>query len=108
MHPGKCLGKYQPISWFVRREHIRSIYRHSEFPDSLAYFIYKPTVNGSRVSAFTLETGKTVDNQVRKVSFLDNTDQGRATILKVQNGKIIIDVEEKPILILFKEPERGK
>jgi hypothetical protein len=103
------LGKYQP-DLLVREEGDTWIYRyrHSEFPDSLAYFIYKPTVDGSRVSAFTLEIGKTMNSQVRKVSFLDNTDQGAVEIMKVLNGEIIIDVQEKPVLILYKEPAAGK
>ena len=47
------LGKYLPDRvvreqgdiWIYR-------YRHSEFPDSLAYFIYKPTTNGSQGELF--------------------------------------------------------
>jgi hypothetical protein len=103
------LGKYRP-DLVVREEGDTWIYRyrHSEFPDSLAYFIYKPTADGSRVSAFTLETGKTMNSQVRKVSFLDNTDQGSVEIMKVLNGNIKIDVLEKPVLILYKEPAAGK
>ena len=62
----------------------------------------------ARVSSFTLETGKTVDDQVRKVSFLDNTDQGTDELLKVRDGKITIDVQEKPVLIIFKEPDVEK
>ena len=57
-------------------------YRHKEFPDSLAYFIYKPTVNGSRVAPLRLKLGKSMDNKVRKVSFLDDSDQGAVEILQ--------------------------
>jgi hypothetical protein len=103
------LGKYRPER-VIREEGGIWIYqyRHTVYPDSLAYFIYKPTVNGSHVSSFTLRTGKTISNQVRKVSFLDNTDQGKEEIIPVNNGEIKMDVLEKPTLILYKEPGVGK
>jgi len=65
--------------------------------------VYKPTVNGSRVNSFNLETGKTIENKVRKISFLDNSDQGKEENLPVMDGKIMVDVLEKPILVLYKE-----
>ena len=103
------LGKYLPdkvISekgdvWIYR-------YRHSVHSDSVAYFIYKPTVNGSRLNAFTLETGNGDGNQALKISFLDDNDLGKEEILPVIGGKIQTEVNEKPIIILYKEGKPGK
>jgi hypothetical protein len=103
------LGKFQADS-VIREEGDVWIYRyrHKEFPDSLAYFIYKPSANGSRINAFTLEIGNTVNNQVGKVTFSENSARDSTEIMKVQNGKIQVDVEEKPSLILFKQPHAEK
>src|SRR5664279_885908 len=103
------LGKYRPDR-VVREDGDVWIYqyRHSEFPDSLAYFIYKPTVDGSQVNSFTLKTPKIPGNQVEEISFLDHNDQGASEILKVNDGKITINVLEKPKILLFKEPGGGK
>jgi hypothetical protein len=103
------LGKYRPDQvvrengdvWIYR-------YRHTEHPDSLAYFIYKPTVSGGNLASFIFETGKTAGNQVQKISFLDDTDRGKEEILPVRDGKIRVDVLEKPIIILYQEPRAGK
>jgi hypothetical protein len=78
-------------------------YRHQDHPDSLAYFIYKPTVNGSRLASFTLEMGNTFGNRVRKISFLDDEMQGREEWLPVTGGKITTEVQEKPILIMYRD-----
>jgi hypothetical protein len=103
------LGKYKPdriISekgdvWIYR-------YRHSEHPDSLAYFIYQPTVKGRRTVSFSLETGNAAVNRALKISFLDDSEQGREEILQVGDRKIKAEVGEKPILILYQELQTGK
>jgi hypothetical protein len=103
------LGKYRPDKiiqenggvWIYR-------YRHEVYRDSLAYFIYKSTVNGSRVVSFKLETGKTMDNQVRLIRFLDNAERGKEEILPVNDGKVLIDVQEKPVMVLYKDPGAEK
>jgi hypothetical protein len=102
------LGKYQADS-IVREEGDVWIYRyrHKEFADSLACFIYKPTANGSRINAFRMEIGNTI-NQVAKVSFSDSSDQGTMEVVKVTDGKISIDIQEKPTLILYKQPNTEK
>jgi hypothetical protein len=99
------LGKYRPDKiikesgdiWIYR-------YRHTEQPDSVAYFIYKPTVNGSRVVSFTLETGAKDENVASKISFLEDSEMGKKELLKVKDGKIKLTIEEKPILLMCKEP----
>jgi hypothetical protein len=103
------LGKFRPDSliretgdvWVYR-------YRNTEYPDSLAYFVYKPTVNGSRVDSWPLETGQTTGNTAQKISFLDKSDMGHDETVPVANGKIRLAVEERPVLILCKELRTDK
>ena len=102
------LGKYRPDKvvrengnvWVYR-------YRHAQEPDSVAYLIYKPTVNGSRPVSYSLVTGKTAGNKVLKISFLDDSDQGTEEMIPVTNGKIEVPAEEKPILVICKELPAG-
>jgi len=103
------LGNYMPdkvISetgnvWIYR-------YRHSQDPDSVAYFLYKPSVNGSRSPSYLLDIGKATGNEVHKISFLDNSETGEEENIPVSKGKIKLDIEERPVLILCKELPSGK
>ncbi len=103
------LGNYRPDSliretgdvWVYR-------YRNIDYPDSLAYFIYKPTANGSRIDSWNLECGGVDGKIIRKISFLDQSQQGKEETIPLVNGKIKISVEETPQLILFKDPESNK
>jgi hypothetical protein len=103
------LGKYIPDqiisekgdAWIYR-------YRHLEHPDSLAYFVFKPTIKGSSLATIALAGGNTVGNQALKVSFLDDSDQGKEEILPVVAGKIQSAVSQKPILIFCKADQHGK
>jgi hypothetical protein len=98
------LGKYRPDKiikengnvWIYR-------YRHTEHPDSVAYFIYKPTVNGSRVVSFTLETGVKEGNMATKISFLDDSEIGKIERVSISEGRVELNIEEKPFLLLCKE-----
>jgi hypothetical protein len=98
------LGKYRPER-IIQESGDVWIYKyvHTEIPDSVAYFVYKPTVNGGRINSFTLETGKINLSTVLKMGFTDDTDQGKEEILPVTRDKIVIAVEEKPVLIFCKE-----
>ena len=103
------LGNYRPDQvifetgdvWIYR-------YRHINQSDSVAYFVYKPTVNGTRLPSYPLVIGNTMNNQVQKISFLDDSEFGREEMIPVLGGKIMIPVEEKPALYLCKEPSSGK
>ncbi len=103
------LGNYLPDSliqengdvWVYR-------YRNIKYPDSLAFFIYKPTANGSRIDSWNLEFGGAAGKTIRKISFLDQSQQGMEETIPLVNGKINISVEETPQLILFKDPESNK
>ena len=98
------LGKYRPEK-IIQESGDVWIYKyvHTEIPDSVAYFMYKPTVNGSRITSFTLETGNMNLTTVLKMGFTDDTDQGKEEILPVTRGKIVLPVEEKPVFIFCKE-----
>jgi hypothetical protein len=104
-----CLGRYLPDQ-IIREEGDVWIYRyrHIDHPDSVAYFIYKPTVNGGRVRDFSLETGMVSGNQVQKISFTDDSETGKRESIPVNAGKIRFTVQEQPVLILFREPSSVK
>jgi hypothetical protein len=99
------LGKYRPDKiirengdvWVYR-------YRHTEQPDSVAYFIYKPTVNGSKKVSFTLETAAADGNAASEIRFLDDSELGKTEKVQAQGGKIHLNVEEEPLLLLSREP----
>jgi hypothetical protein len=103
------LGKYIPdkvISeigdvWIYR-------YRHSQEPDSVAYFLYKPSVIGNHPSSYSLDVGKTVGKMVQKIGFLDNSELGRVENVPISKEKIQFNIDERPILILCKELPPGK
>lgn len=98
------LGKYRPDKiiqetgnvWIYR-------YRHTDWPDSVAYFIYKPTVNGSREEAYSFGLDNLTGNRLLKISFQDDSDRGKEEQITIKDEKIRVTVEEKPILLLFKE-----
>jgi len=103
------LGKYIPDKvvsengdiWIYR-------YRHSQEPDSVAYFLYKPSVIGTQPSSYSLDIGQAAGNNVHKISFLDNSELGMVENIQISKGKIQFDIEERPILILCKELPSGK
>jgi hypothetical protein len=83
-------------------------YRQIQNPDSVAYFIYKPTVNGGKPVTYSLATGKTAGNTVLTVRFRDDTDQGKEETIQPGNGKVLLSIEEKPMLVFYKENHTGK
>ena len=97
------IGKYRPDKiiretgdvWIYR-------YRHSEHPDSVAYFIYKPTVSGSRIESFGIEAGD-IGSTACKIRFTDDSEFGSEERIPVSDKKLKITVEEKPFLLLCKE-----
>lgn len=103
------IGKFRPdkiISesgdvWIYR-------YRQIEDPDSVAYFIYKPTVNGSSVLSYELQTETKEGKYADQINFLDDSEFGKSEKIKISHGKIQLVVKELPILILCKEPAGDK
>jgi hypothetical protein len=76
-------------------------YRHAQTPDSVAYFVYAPTHNGSRTSAFGLTVGDTGD--AVEVDFAPDSADGVAIGRKVTRGVVTVEAEERPKLIFVKE-----
>jgi hypothetical protein len=97
------LGKYLPDKVIQEKDDVWIYrYRHSEIPDSIAYFIYKPTVNGSQVADYTLNIGNMSGNRIRKIGLSDDSVVSDEFIT-VTNGKLKITVREKPEIYFGKE-----
>jgi hypothetical protein len=81
-------------------------YRHRQFPDSVAYFVYTPTVTGTKVPQYALSLGNIADQPLRVIHFTDDAEHGSESSLNAVQGRVVIPVEEKPVLLLCRE--RGK
>jgi len=98
------LGKYRPDKIISEKGHVWVYrYRHIDNPDSVACFIYQPTVAGNHPLPYMLETGKTVGNRAVKISFGDDSEIGKEETGTVTNEKLGLFADEKPILVLYKE-----
>ena len=75
---------------------------HSASPDSVAYFIYCPTYNGTRVDNYELNIGKKA-GLATEISLQENSEAGNRTEMKISNGIIRVNVTEAPRFILVKE-----
>jgi hypothetical protein len=78
-------------------------YRNERSPDSVAYFVYSPTHNGSHVPAFGLKVGALAGGEAAEIDFTANSSEGILKIRKVVDGVVTIAVDEKPKLIMVKE-----
>jgi hypothetical protein len=78
-------------------------YRHRLFHDSVAYFVYSPTVIGAKIRQYALSVGNITDDIAREIIFKDDSEQGSESRLTATGSRVIIPVEEKPLLILCRE-----
>ncbi|MDR3712211.1 MAG: hypothetical protein P4L51_05305 [Puia sp.] len=79
-------------------------YRHASSPDSVAYFIYCPTRRGVHISQYPLTVGsRTTGGSAEVISFPDDSLTGRQTTRPITDGKVLVDVEEKPKLVMIVE-----
>lgn len=92
--PDRIISEKGPV-WIYK-------YRNALKPDSIAYFIYEPTHNGSRETAFSLSLGK-VAGGAAEIGFTADSPEGVLTPRKIENGAVTLLVEEKPKLIFVKE-----
>ena len=98
------LGNYIPDSVISEKGNVWIYkYRHQQVRDSVAYFVYAPTVNGTKIGQYSLYLGKVSGNTVREIDFKDDSDQGNENLLKVKQGTVIIPIDEKPRLVLCSE-----
>jgi hypothetical protein len=78
-------------------------YRNQSSPDSVAYFVYSPTRNGTKVDNYKLNVGKTANQDAQEIYFADDSEFGNATDKKISDNSVIINVEERPRLVMVKE-----
>jgi hypothetical protein len=78
-------------------------YRNKLSPDSVAYFVYCPTHNGTKVDGYQLKVGHTANDEAQEISFADNLVNGNMSIKKVVNGIVALGIEEKPKIIIVKQ-----
>jgi hypothetical protein len=103
------LGKYRPLQ-VVQESDNGWIYKyvHSEKPDSVAYFIYKPTVHGTHSSGVVLKINPTYGDRVKKLEFQPDNDSGSSELIPVVDGHVLLNVGEKPLLIFCRESAATK
>ncbi len=77
-------------------------YRSKSLPDSVAYFIYCPTYNGSKLDNYELKVGMKASN-ASEVSMLENSETGNRIDKTINKGVVMINVTEVPKIIIVKE-----
>jgi len=77
-------------------------YRNKVSPDSVAYFVYCPTKNGTKVNGYALQVGGNA-GEAHEIYFADDSPLGNTSTKKTVNGAVTVDVEERPKLIILKE-----
>jgi hypothetical protein len=79
-------------------------YRNVTSPDSVAYFVYCPTRNGTRVSQYPLKIeGPPNSGNAVEIDFSDNSLTGRQITRAITNGTVLIDAGERPKLVMIVE-----
>jgi hypothetical protein len=78
-------------------------YRNRLAHDSVAYFVYCPTRNGTKVHNYQLSVGEAQGGHATQVFFTDQSSWGEQVNRAVTQGAVTVDVEERPQLILLKE-----
>jgi hypothetical protein len=74
-------------------------YRNQEDPDSVAYFVYAPTVNGTKIPQYALALGNAAGRPVRIVHFTEGSERGSEDTLYPAQGKVVLGVGEMPVLV---------
>ena len=86
----------QGAAWIYR-------YRNIHSPDSVAYFIYAPTHNGTKLDAYPLQVGPGASGMAKQAYFPNDNSTGLETDLPIANGIIRLTVEEKPRIVKLRE-----
>ena len=101
------LGNYSADSIVTEKGNVWIYkYRNRISPDSVAYFIYCPTRNGTKVDAYPLKVKNIVGDAAEEIYFEDDSISGKSMIKKAVNGVVNIQVEERPKLLIAKEENR--
>ena len=77
-------------------------YRHQTQRDSVALFVYAPTHNGSKYPKYGLNIGNSSGKPL-VVSLDDKSKTGKMASVQTANGKLFLDVDEVPKLVLYSE-----
>ncbi len=102
------LGNYRPDQVISEKGDLWIYkYRNTEHTDSVAYFIYKPTVEGSPNSPYRLAAGQINGNSVLKVDFADGLENGKEESTPVSGDGPLFSIGEKPSIIFYKEHPGG-
>jgi hypothetical protein len=78
-------------------------YRNLHAPDSVAYFVYCPTRNGTRVERYALSVGGNAAGEAQEIYFGDESALGNQKARTITDGVVTIAVEERPKLIMVRE-----
>jgi hypothetical protein len=78
-------------------------YRNKISPDSVAYFIYCPTRNGTKYTNYPLNVGTVARAEAREISLDDNSSHGSSARKKIVNGVVTLNVGESPKIVLVNE-----
>jgi hypothetical protein len=78
-------------------------YRNKVHPDSLAYFCYCPSHNGSRVDHYLLPVTFPNDGQAFACRFEANSVKGSVYPVSIRQGSLDLTVEERPEIVLVRE-----
>ena len=90
------LANYVPESIVSEKGNVW-IYRYKQ-NDSTALFVYAPTTKGNKYPGYSIDVNA---NNATVISFADNSKTGIAVNKPVVNGKLVIDVDEVPKIIIF-------
>jgi hypothetical protein len=102
------LGNYIPDQVISEKGNVWIYrYRNRQFRDSVAYFVYTPTVSGTKIPQYALSVGNTAGQPVRAIHFTHDSDRGSESVLHPVQGKVVIGVGEMPVLVLCKEGDKG-
>lgn len=95
------LGNYVPDSVISEKGNVWIYqYRHQTQKDSVALFVYAPTRKGNKYAGHQLNVGGSA-KEILEVSFDDKNKTGRTVRKNITNGKVAVDIDEVPKLILF-------
>ncbi len=98
------LGNYVADSVMLEKGNVWIYrFRHHQFRDSVAYFVYAPTVNGTKIKDYRLRVGNVSGKTVSAMEFHDGSEQGTNEVLPVRQGMVDMPVDEKPRLVFTKE-----
>ncbi|MBC7851598.1 MAG: hypothetical protein H7Y31_17770 [Chitinophagaceae bacterium] len=97
------MGDYKPESIVSEKGNVWVYkYRHKSAADSVAYFVYVPTYNGTKIDNYQLNVGRRATSAT-EITLKDNSEIGNSATRAVRGGVVSVNATEAPKLILVKE-----